>query len=119
MSEKCPDCGGYLYRGWHTNVPGDHISREADHAICVMTGPLRTENAALRDQLAQAKAAGRTERQGVINIILEDLGNKQVCLTDERLTRKALLGDEYIPLDERLAAAEQARRPEEEGESHG
>jgi len=61
-------------------------------------------------QLAQAKAGGRAERQRVINIILEDLGNQQFCLTDERLTRKALLGDEYVPLAERLAAKAAERR---------
>ena len=52
MPDKCPKCDGYLYGSWHTNIPGASIGREADDAICLMTGMLR-------HQLAQAKALGK------------------------------------------------------------
>ena len=42
-NRTCPKCGGYLYNGWHTNVPGKTIGREADETICLMTGALREE----------------------------------------------------------------------------
>ena len=52
MPDKCPKCDGYLYGGWHTNIPGASIGREADDAICLMTGMLREDTADLRSQLA-------------------------------------------------------------------
>ena len=53
---NCPKCRGYLYQGrnntlWHTNIPGESVGREADDAICLMTGSLRKERDAARAEV--------------------------------------------------------------------
>ncbi len=33
---KCLKCGTYLYRGFHTNSPGEDMGKEADDVLCLM-----------------------------------------------------------------------------------
>jgi hypothetical protein len=77
--EKCPKCGGYLYRGWHTNCPGEALGKVADDVICTMTGPLREQLAAAERE----RDAWRSLMKATIDEAMKATGDVGLCLGNE------------------------------------